>query len=128
MKVNKFAILCLVIYAAVTIYFNYTHVMWFDEAHSWLIAKQLGFVDMLKYIKNEGHFFVWQVLLYPFAILQRLCDTNMTQVYGYGHDEFCESAKAKIRAACGIEDAEIQFITGGTQTNQIVIDTMLAQK
>ncbi len=67
MKVNKFTILCLVIYAAVTIYFNYTHVMWFDEAHSWLIAKQLGFVDMLKYIKNEGHFFVWQVLLYPFA-------------------------------------------------------------
>ena len=67
MKLNKFTILCLVIYAAVTIYFNYTHVMWFDEAHSWLIAKQLGFVDMLKYIKNEGHFFVWQVLLYPFA-------------------------------------------------------------
>ena len=67
MKVNKFAILCLVIYAAITIYFNYTHAMWFDEAHSWLIAKQLGFVAMLKYIKNEGHFFVWQVLLYPFA-------------------------------------------------------------
>ncbi len=61
------------------------------------------------------------------AILQRICDTNMTQVSGYGHDEFCESAKAKIRAACGIDDAEIQFITGGTQTNQIVIDSMLKQ-
>ncbi len=59
------------------------------------------------------------------AILQRLIETNMEQVSGYGHDKFSDSAKAKIAEACGVKDAQITFITGGTQTNQIVIDTML---
>ncbi len=61
------------------------------------------------------------------AILSRLSQTNMIQVSGYSHDEFCESAKAKIRAAIAQDDAQIQFITGGTQTNQIVIDSLLKQ-
>ena len=34
-------------------------------------------------------------------------------------------AKEKIKKACGCEDAEVFLLTGGTQTNQIVIDTML---
>lgn len=58
-------------------------------------------------------------------ILERLVQTNMEQVSGYGHDKFSDSAKDKIRKACNCPDAQIQFITGGTQTNQIVIDTML---
>ena len=33
--------------------------------------------------------------------------------------------KEKIRKACGLPDAQVEFITGGTQTNQIVISTML---
>ena len=37
----------------------------------------------------------------------------------------CEEAKEKIKKACGCEDAEVFLLTGGTQTNQIVIDTML---
>lgn len=58
-------------------------------------------------------------------ILERLNETNMIQASGYGHDEFCESAKNKIRKTINCPNAQIQFITGGTQTNQIVIDTML---
>lgn len=58
-------------------------------------------------------------------ILERLIETNMIQASGYGHDEFCESAKNKIRKTINCPNAQIQFITGGTQTNQIVIDTML---
>lgn len=58
-------------------------------------------------------------------ILERLNETNMIQASGYGHDEFCESAKNKIRKTINCSNAQIQFITGGTQTNQIVIDTML---
>ena len=34
-------------------------------------------------------------------------------------------AKEKIKKACGCNDAEVYFLVGGTQTNQIVIDTML---
>lgn len=58
-------------------------------------------------------------------MLQHLVDTNMEQLSGYGSDKYCESAKAKIKQACGCEDAEVFLLTGGTQTNQIVIDTVL---
>ena len=34
-------------------------------------------------------------------ILQRLIETNMEQLSGYGNDRYCESAKEKIRKACG---------------------------
>jgi len=59
------------------------------------------------------------------AILKRLMETNMETLPGYGTDKYCESAKEKIRKACGLPDAQVEFITGGTQTNQIVISTML---
>ena len=58
-------------------------------------------------------------------ILQRLMETNMDAQVGYGFDEYTESAKDKIRQACGCPDAEVYFLVGGTQTNQVVIDTML---
>lgn len=59
-------------------------------------------------------------------ILQRLVETNLEQVSGYGNDHYCESAKEKIKAACDCPDADVYFLVGGTQTNQLVIDTMLA--
>ncbi len=58
-------------------------------------------------------------------VLQRLLETNMEHLPGYGTDHYCESAKEKIKEACGCPDADVQFIVGGTQTNQIVISTML---
>ena len=67
MKVNKTAVICLIIYALITVLRLLKHVPWFDEAHAWTIAEQLNFWDMFNYTKNEGHFFVWQALLYPFA-------------------------------------------------------------
>lgn len=58
-------------------------------------------------------------------ILQRLMETNYEKVPGYGNDRYCESAKEKIRKACGQADADIYFLTGGTQTNAVVTDAML---
>lgn len=58
------------------------------------------------------------------AILERLAATNTTQFPGYGSDGICESAKAKIREACGAPDADVWFLVGGTQTNQTVIDAI----
>ncbi len=58
-------------------------------------------------------------------ILEQLVKTNFEQLPGYGVDRYCESAKAKIRAACGTPDAEIFFLVGGTQTNSTVIAAML---
>lgn len=60
-------------------------------------------------------------------ILQRLIDTNMERQPGYGSDKFCESAKQKIKAVCECPNADIYFLSGGTQTNQTVISAMLKQ-
>lgn len=58
-------------------------------------------------------------------ILRRLAETNLEKTPGYGCDRYCESAKEKIRKACGCPNAEIRFLTGGTQTNAIVIKSVL---
>jgi len=58
-------------------------------------------------------------------ILERLAETNMEALSGYGTDKYCQSAAEKIRLACGCPEAEVHFLVGGTQTNAIVISAML---
>ena len=48
------------------------------------------------------------------AILEKLVETNMEKLSGYGTDKYCDSAKEKIRKACGCPDAEVFFLVGGT--------------
>lgn len=60
------------------------------------------------------------------AILAKLTETNLEQTPGYGNDKYCENARAKIKAACNCPQAQVYFISGGTQTNATVIDTLLA--
>ena len=50
---------------------------------------------------------------------------TLEQLTGYGTDIYSDRAKEKIRAFIGHPEAEIFFLTGGTQTNQTVIDTTL---
>lgn len=59
------------------------------------------------------------------AIIKRLTETNFEQLPGYGLDEYCERAKDKIRRASKCSTADVHFLVGGTQTNQIIISTML---
>ena len=59
------------------------------------------------------------------AILQRLAETNMMQSAGYGMDEYSESARRKIRAACKAPEADVFFLVGGTQANTTMIDAIL---
>ena len=58
-------------------------------------------------------------------IIKRLAETNMENLSGYGTDLYCAQAAEKIRQYCHCPDAEVYFLVGGTQTNQIVISTML---
>ena len=58
-------------------------------------------------------------------IIYRLVQTNMEVLSGYGTDKYCDSAKEKIRCACGCDNAQVEFLVGGTQTNAVVISTML---
>lgn len=58
-------------------------------------------------------------------ILQRLVETNLEQLSGYGQDRYCQRAKEKIQAACWCPEAEIFFLVGGTQTNTVAVDAFL---
>ncbi|MCR5735464.1 MAG: low specificity L-threonine aldolase [Lachnospiraceae bacterium] len=58
-------------------------------------------------------------------ILKRMVETNMEKTAGYGTDEYTESAKNRIRKACKCENAEVELLVGGTQTNAVMIDAFL---
>ena len=59
------------------------------------------------------------------SILRALAETNLTQTPGYGTDAVCERARGRLRDACHAPDAEVWFLSGGTQTNATVIDGAL---
>lgn len=59
------------------------------------------------------------------AVLKKLCDTNMLHTVGYGKDEFTSRAAAIILQSCNLENGEVFFLEGGTQTNAVVIDRLL---
>ncbi len=60
-------------------------------------------------------------------VLEHLIKTNMEKLDGYGEDKYSLLAKEKIKEAASCPGAEVFFISGGTQTNQAVIATMLSR-
>lgn len=58
-------------------------------------------------------------------IIEKLVETNFVQTPGYGEDEYCERAREVIKEKCGVPDAYVQFLVGGTQTNLTVIASAL---
>lgn len=61
---------------------------------------------------------------HPF-ILKRLQSINMEKNIGYGCDPHTSSARERIRQACRLPDAEVHFLVGGTQTNMVVLESLL---
>lgn len=59
-------------------------------------------------------------------ILENLLASNRIQEPGYGFDSMTQEAKHKIAELCGCDWQQIFLLTGGTQTNQIVIDSLLS--
>lgn len=59
------------------------------------------------------------------SVLQKLCQTNLVPMPGYGTDELSRSASDRIRQACACPNADVFFIGGGTQTNRLVISSLL---
>lgn len=57
-------------------------------------------------------------------ILERLIETNFENLSGYGTDHYCISARDKIQSACNTP-VDVHFLVGGTQTNSVIIATML---
>ena len=58
-------------------------------------------------------------------ILKRMMETNQVEMTGYGTDPITKSAIEQIREACDCLQAEVRFLMGGTQSNQIMIDSLL---
>jgi len=58
-------------------------------------------------------------------ILEKMVETNFEQTPGYGVDEYCESARNRIKQLCGNDKIDVHFLVGGTQTNMTVIASML---
>lgn len=58
-------------------------------------------------------------------ILKKFAETAYEPLSGYGTDIYCASAEEKIKRAIGCDSAQVKFICGGTQTNQLVISSML---
>ena len=58
-------------------------------------------------------------------VLENIVKTNHLPSGGYGDDDFTVSAKNKICKFFNIPDADIYFISGGTQTNSVVISSIL---
>ena len=58
-------------------------------------------------------------------ILQALCDSNLIQTAGYGDDPYCREAADLIRQRCAAPAADVHFVSGGTQANQLVIHAAL---
>ena len=59
------------------------------------------------------------------ALLEALVQTNLEGMSGYGTDKYTVSAIEKIRQATKCPHAQVTFLSGGTQTNQVVIDALL---
>lgn len=59
------------------------------------------------------------------AILENLQKTNLIQQSGYGDDDYSKEAKGILKKLVGNKNADVHFISGGTQTNLIIIHALL---
>ena len=50
-------------------------------------------------------------------VMRALNETNLVQTPGYGEDEYCAAAAAKIHEKCAAPEAAVHFLIGGTQVN-----------
>ncbi|WP_333863080.1 threonine aldolase family protein [Sphingobacterium sp.] len=58
-------------------------------------------------------------------ILDKLIETNLIQQLGYGEDDYSKEAKTVLRNKIENQHAVIHFLSGGTQTNLLVISFLL---
>ena len=58
-------------------------------------------------------------------ILEALIKTNLDQQIGYGYDEYSDEARELIKKKINYQNAEIYFVSGGTQANLLVISSIL---
>ncbi len=58
-------------------------------------------------------------------ILERMMETNDEQFLGYGDDPCCARAADYIRRDCQLPEADVHFLSGGTQANMVTLAAVL---
>ena len=58
-------------------------------------------------------------------ILDKLIETNLIQQLGYGEDDYPKEARSILKKKIANQQAVIHFLSGGTQTNLLVISFLL---
>ena len=58
-------------------------------------------------------------------ILDKLIETNLIQQLGYGEDDYSKEARSILKKKIANQQAVIHFLSGGTQTNLLVISFLL---
>ena len=68
-ELGKLNLFILIIYSILVIIIAMKHELSQDEIQSWLIARDLNFIDIIKQMQYEGHSFLWHYIIAPFAKL-----------------------------------------------------------
>ncbi len=71
-KIKQFGIIETVVFAIyiiMVLIITINHECYEDETQSWLIARDLNFIEIIQQMKYEGHSFLWFYILAPFAKL-----------------------------------------------------------
>ena len=69
-KINKslvLNILCIFLYAVITLFVVFHHEIWADEAQVWLVVRDLDVMGIIRHVRTEGHPLLWYTVLLPFA-------------------------------------------------------------
>ena len=58
-------------------------------------------------------------------VMDAVCAVNLEGNWGYGDDGHTARAKERIRQVCGLPEAMVEFLVGGTQTNVVACAFLL---
>lgn len=58
-------------------------------------------------------------------VLRKIIELNMAGEAGYGEDSITLRARELIIDKCGLKDAAVHFVAGGTQANKVALDRIL---
>lgn len=62
-------VICLILYAVLTVICVLNHEVWRDEAQVWLVVRDLNFWGIIDHVRIEGHPLMWYLMVFPFAKL-----------------------------------------------------------
>ena len=66
---KKYSVFLIILWFVIVLFAAFNHEIWRDEAQVWCIVRDLNFFDAFQMARNEGHPFLWYMVVMPFAKL-----------------------------------------------------------